>query len=105
MLAETRSNVETNVFSATSFGIAANLAASSHGSTFNRAKAERTLSGIPLASSQTDANKNLSYLDVGLKVKGRLSTRVTFGYIFQSTTLHFSWTEQSVEAHQAAETP
>jgi hypothetical protein len=28
---------------------------------------------------------------VGLKAKGRLSTGVTFGYIFQSITLHFSW--------------
>jgi hypothetical protein len=91
MLAETKSNVETNVFSATSFGIAANRAASSHGSTFIRAKAERTLSRIPLASSQTGANKNSLYLEVGLKAKGRLSTGVTFGYIFQSITLHFSW--------------
>jgi hypothetical protein len=91
MLAEIRSNVETNVFSATSFGIAANRAASSHGSTLVRAKAERTLRRIPLASSQTGANKNSSYFDVGLKVKGRLSTGFTFDYAVPSNMLRFSW--------------
>ena len=61
LLPETRSRVEINVLSATALGIAAKRVASSHGSTFIRAKAERTLSRIPLASSQICANRKSLY--------------------------------------------
>ena len=37
-----------------------------------REGADSTLSRIPLASSQTGANRNSLYLEVGLKAKGRL---------------------------------
>ena len=72
-LPETRSSIDTNVLSATALGIAAKRVASSHGSTFIRASAERTLSRIPLASSQIDANRKSSYREVGLEAEGRLS--------------------------------
>ena len=45
---------------AASLGIRARLAASCHGSTSNRASAERTLSGVPFRPSPIDAPRNLS---------------------------------------------
>jgi len=60
LLPETKSSIESSVFSAIALGMAANRVASSHGSTFIRAKAERTLRRIPFASSQTDANRKSS---------------------------------------------
>jgi len=76
LLSETTPSVETNVLSALPRGIAANRVASSHGSMFIRASAERTLSRIPLASSQIDANRNSSYLDVRLVSDRRFTTAV-----------------------------
>ena len=57
---ETRSSADSSVFSAIAFGMAAKRSASSHGSTFIRASAERTLSRIPFTSSQTGAYKKSS---------------------------------------------
>jgi hypothetical protein len=54
------SRIDTSVFSAITRGIAAKRVASSHGSTFIRASADNTLSRMPLASSQTDANRKAS---------------------------------------------
>ena len=57
---ETRSRIESSVFSAIALGMAANRVASSHGSALVRAKAEITLRCIPFASSQTGANRKSS---------------------------------------------
>jgi hypothetical protein len=60
--ATARDQIESSVFSAIALGIAANRVASSHGSTLVRAKAEMTLTRIPLGSSQAGANRKSSYL-------------------------------------------
>jgi hypothetical protein len=67
LLPETRSRIEISVFSAIARGMAANRVASSHGSTFIRARAERTLRRIPFASSQTGANRKSSYLALSVE--------------------------------------
>ena len=48
------------MMAAAGLGMAANRPASSHGSTSVRARADRTLNCVPLASSQTVANKKSS---------------------------------------------
>jgi hypothetical protein len=64
---EARSRIEINVFSAIARGIAANRVASSQGSTFIRARADRTLRRIPFASSHTGANRKSSYLALSVE--------------------------------------
>jgi hypothetical protein len=64
--------METKALCAIALGIAAKRDASSHGSSFIRASAERTLSRIPPASSQIGAKRNSSYREVRFKTEGRL---------------------------------
>src|SRR4051794_885647 len=75
---EVRARTDNNVFSAVIFGMAAKRLASSQGSTFVLANTERTLSGIPFASSHTGAKRKSSYPALSVENLARWSITSSF---------------------------
>jgi len=94
---ETRSRTDKSVLSAIALGMVAKRPASSQGSTFIRASAERTLSRIPFASSHTGANRKSSYLALSVENLARWSIGVIFLQVREERSADNLYGASSVE--------
>jgi hypothetical protein len=95
------SNIETSAFSAVTLGIAERRAASSHGSTFACANAERTVSCVPLGASLIIARRK-SLHSVHDEPPFEYSFRNETVLLGRAVRIHLGWAKARCDTHPSS---